>query len=53
MPAQLLDLKGIKDLYKIKSITTYHQKLRESIEDLTARALLPSVSHISNPGQTT
>lgn len=52
MPAQLLDLKGIEDLYKIKSITSYHQKPRESIEDLTARALLPSVSHMSNPVQT-
>lgn len=52
MPAQLLNLKGIEDLYEIKSITTYRQKPRESTEDLTAKALLPSVSHMSNPGQT-
>lgn len=52
MPAQLLHLKGIEDLYKIKPITTYDQKARESIEELTARALFPSVSHMSNPGQT-
>lgn len=52
MPAQLLNFKGIEDLYEIKSITTYPQKPRESTEDLTAKALLPSVSHMSNLGQT-